>query len=103
MIANSEILGNFTEEDIRNAFDNLKDDECLLILFTDYREIHPITLSKLDILDFEHSYLVGARPDSLAAKKAFVTVVIKNDKMEFRFPLNGVLGYKVKKRPQGDV
>lgn len=97
MIASDEILGNYTEEDIKNAFDNLKDEEYLLILFTDYSEIHPITLSKSDILDFEYYYLADARPDSPAAKKAFVKVVIKNDKREVSFPLNGLLGWKVKK------
>lgn len=101
MIASDEILGHFTEDDIKNAFDTLKDEEYLLITFTDYREIHPIKIFKSDTLDFEYYYLV-ARPDSPAAKKPHVNVVIKNDKVEFRFPLMGVLGLKVKKETNND-
>ena len=97
MIANDEILGHFTEEDIKNAFDTLKDKEYLLITLTDYREIHSIKIFKSYTLDFEYYYLAGARPDSPAAKKPHVNVVIKNDKVEFRFPLMGVLGLKIKK------
>ena len=97
MIANDGILGNFTKEDIKTEFNKLKDDEHLLIIFTDYREIHPIKIFKSYILDFEHYGLVNARPDSPVAKKSFVNVVIKNDNVEFRFPLTGVLGLKIKK------
>lgn len=102
MIANDEILGHFTEDDIKNAFDTLKDEEYLLITFTDYREIHPIKIFKSYTLDFEYYYLAGARPDSPAAKKPHVNVVIKNDKVEFRFPLMGVLGLKIKKENNND-
>ena len=96
MIANDEILGNFTEKDIKTEFDKLKDDEHLLIIVSDYTAIHPIKLVKSDILDFEHYYL-HVRPNSPAAKKPHVNVVIKRDKVEFRFPLMGVLGLKIKK------
>ena len=97
MIANSEILGNFTKKDIRTEFDKLKDDEYLLIIVSDYRDIHPIKLVKSDILDFEDLYLVNARPDSPAAKKPHTLVVIKRDENEFRFPLMGILGLKIKR------
>ena len=97
MIANDEILGNFTKEDIKTEFNKLKDDEHLLIIVTDYREIHSIKIFKSYTLDFEYYYLAGARPDSPAAKKPHVNVVIKNDKVEFSFPLMGVLGLKIKK------
>ena len=102
MIARDEILGNFTEDDIKNAFDTLKDDEYLLIIVTDYREIHPIKIFKSYTLDFEYYYLAGARPDSPAAKKPHVNVLIKNDKVEFKFPLMGVLGLKIKKEINND-
>ena len=97
MRASDELLGNFTEDDIKNHFDNLKDDEYLLILCTSYRDIYPLPLFKSDKLDFEHYYLADARPGSPAAKKAHVTVVIKRNRNEFRFPLMGVLGLKIKK------
>ena len=102
MIANDRILDNFTEDDIKREFDKLKEDEYLLIIFTDYREIHPIKIFKSETLDFEYYYLAGARPDSPAAKKPHVNVVIKSDKREFRFPLMGVLGLKIKKETNND-
>ena len=96
MIANSEILGNFTVKDIRTAYDNLNDGEILLIILTDYRDIYSIKISNTDVIDFEYYGLMGARPGSPAAKKTMTEVIISSDNAEFRFPLQGVLGIKIK-------
>jgi hypothetical protein len=97
MHGNIEVLGNFTKEDILDNYNKLQENETLLVILTDYRELFVVEILKSDEINTGEYALMGGRPDAPETHKGFTQIIIKRGNVEYSFNTPQIVGVKIKK------